>query len=120
MARKVKTNKKSSAAGAKSAAGGQGKRLTPDQKAEIAAAGNTGLTLSELAEQFSVSIPTVRRIVGPRRGGKAGGTAAPGGRSRGSSGKFPGGVSVNVIGDEIVIRLPRKHLLRNLVGDLLD
>jgi transposase-like protein len=64
----------------KASASGAGKRLTAEQKAEIAAAGKTGATQAAIASQFGIGLPTVRKIIG-RRSGKGAAATRERGRS---------------------------------------
>jgi hypothetical protein len=109
MAAKRKTKKKAGA-------GGQGKRLTPEQREAIANEPSF-MTLAALAEKYGASVPTIIRY---RRGGSGKGAVATKAQkaSRSSSDSLAG-VQVSVDDDFIVIRVPKKSILKDALGKLL-
>ena len=88
-----------------------GRRLTPQQKSAITNA-PADMTNTALAEKFKTTLQTVARYrESPRlKRGKTSFMA-----------KTPSsGVQMRVDGDFIVFRIPKRGLLKDLVGDLLS
>jgi hypothetical protein len=112
MAAKRKTKKKAGA-------GGQGKRLTPEQREAIANEPST-MTLAALAEKYGASVPTIIRY---RKGGKGKGrsTTAPKAERQPKQASGTGITGVQVLVDDpdyIVIKVSKKSLLKDALGKM--
>ena len=96
------------------------KRLTEKQREAI---GNAPADVSntELAKKYKTSLQTVSKYRRPRAMPKVTGTKKRG-RPRRSISKVAGnaGIKMEVEGDEIVLRIPKKNLLKGLVDELLQ
>jgi hypothetical protein len=111
MAAKRKTKKKASA-------GGQGKRLTPEQREAIANEPST-MTLAALAEKYGASVPTIIRY---RKSGKGRSTTVPKAERQPKQAPGAGISGVQVLVDDpeyIVVKIPKRSILKDALGKLL-
>ena len=98
------------------ATSGKGKRLTERQKVAIANA-PSGVTNTELAEKYKTTLQTVGRY---RKGAKGAAKAHKNGAKPGRPAGSTGGVNMQVDEDFIILKIPKKNLLKGLVGELFQ
>jgi hypothetical protein len=105
------TNKKTSPA--------KGRRLTDKQKTAIVEA-PADVTNTELAERFETTLQTIARYrTGPAPAGSPRGRGKGAKRAGTAIGGGAHGIQMSFDGDYIVLKIPKKGILKNLMGELL-